>query len=330
MSSGLRWGIIGASDIAATSIIPAIRAQPGSTVVAVYSRSAERGTTYAATQGISRSHDRLEAVLQDVDAVYVSSTNDLHESQTVAAAGAGRHVLCEKPLALDRAGAIAMVEACRTAGVVLATNHGRRHDPALRAARDVIRSGRLGTPLAVRTANGSLLPERLRGWRLDDPHAGAGVVLDLVVHEADSLRFVLEDEPVSVHASVATQGMAAGSVEDGVMGVLRTAGGVMASFYCSFATPCGPNGMEVHGTQASLRTGHSRGAPRLTLQHPGGEEDVVLPPAQPVGIATVAAFEAAVRGEGAPTATGEDGLRSLEVALATLRSAREGRVVPID
>ena len=329
-SVGLRWGLVGASDIAATSIVPAIRAQPGSSVAAVFSRSATRGTDYAARHGIGRSTVRLDDLLADVDAVYVSSTNDLHREQTLAAAAAGRHVLCEKPLALTRDDAVAMVEACRREGVVLATNHGRRGDPALRAARDLVRTGRLGTPLAARADGAGLLPERLRGWRLSDPAAGAGVVLDLVVHEADTLRFVLADEPVAVHASTAAQGLASGGVEDAAMGVLRMASGLLASFYCSFTTPCGPSGLEVHGTEASMVTRRQPGsAATLVLRRPDGSHDVALPDAPPVGEVTVAAFEAAVRGDGVPTATGEDGLRSLDVALAVAESARDGRVVDL-
>jgi len=330
-AAGLRWGLIGASDIAAGSIIPAIRSQPASSVVAVYSRSAARGADYAGRHGIGRHHDDLGALLaQDVDAVYVSSTNDLHHSQVVAAAQAGKHVLCEKPLSMDHATGAAMVLACQEAGVVLATNHGRRHDPAVRAVRDLLSSGRLGTPLAARTANGTSLPERLRGWRLTDPGAGGGVVLDLVVHEADTLRFVLGDEPTAVHATTATHRLATGGLEDSVMGVLHMAGGLLASFFCSFATPYGPTGLEVTGTEGAVTTRRGTGgAPGLVLEHAGGVEDVVLPAAGPVGEATVAAFEAAVRGEGPPTATGQDGLRSLDVALATLESARGGRRVPV-
>jgi len=327
----LRWGLIGASDIAATSIIPAIR-ELRSTVEAVYSRSAERGAEYARKHTIPNSFDDLQALLSaDVDAVYVSTTNERHHEETLDAAAAGKHVLCEKPLALSLEAAAEMVRACRSAGVVLATNHGRRHDAGLRTAREVVRSGRLGKIISARTSNAVELPARLRGWRLTDASAGGGVVLDLVVHEADTLCFVLDQDPVQVTALTGSHGMASDGVEDEVMGVLRMGSGLLASYACSFITPCGHVGLDVNGTDASLSVQRLPGhEPTAVLRHRSGQEDIPLPRVEPPGQATVRAFEAAVRGEGEPTASGEDGLRSLAVALASLESARSGRTVGLD
>ncbi|MGY1618930.1 Gfo/Idh/MocA family protein [Geodermatophilus sp. SYSU D00691] len=322
----MRWGLVGASDIAAGSIIPGIRAQPGGRVVAVHSRSAERGAGYARRHGIERSHDTLDALLADpeVDAVYVSTTNDRHAAEAIAAARTGRHVLCEKPLALTLADARAMVDTAAAAGVVLATNHGRRNDPALRAARDLVRAGALGIPRAARTTTAVLLPERLQGWRLRGG-AGGGVALDLLVHDADTLRFVLDDDVAAVQAAAAAHGTGEDPADDVVAGVLTTARGLLASFLCSFATPHGASAVEVFGEDAALRAEREPGRPSsLVVRTPSGEEEVALPEAPAVGVATVAAFEAAVRGEGAPTATGQDGVASLAVALAALESARTG------
>jgi 1,5-anhydro-D-fructose reductase (1,5-anhydro-D-mannitol-forming) len=329
---------VGASDIAATSIIPGIRAQPGSRVVAVHSRSPERGEAYARRHGIDRSHDTLAALLADpeVDAVYVSTTNDRHAAETIVAVDAGRHVLCEKPLALTVADARAMVDAAARAGLVLATNHGRRNDPAVRAARDLVRAGALGTPLGARTCTAVLLPEHLRRWRLGDG-PGAGVALDLLVHDADTLRFVLDDDVVSVQASATARGRGDDGRDDGdraedlLAGVLTTAGGPVASFLCSYSTPHGGSELEVFGEKASLRARREPGRPSgLVLRTAAGEEPVALPEAPPIGVATVAAFEAAVRGEGRPTATGDDGVASLAVALAARDSARTGERCPVE
>jgi 1,5-anhydro-D-fructose reductase (1,5-anhydro-D-mannitol-forming) len=344
---GLGWGLVGASDIAASSIVPGVRAQRASRVVAVHSRSPQRGAAYAARHGIARSHPTLEALLADpgVEAVYVSTTNDRHAEEVVAAARAGRHVLCEKPLALTLADAERMVAACRSAGVVLATNHGRRSDPALLAARELVRSGAVGLPLSARTSTAVLLAGHLRGWRLTSAARGGGAALDLLVHDADALRFVLADEPVAVQAAASARGLASGSsgggagggagggggggVDDTVAGVLETAGGLLASFLCTFTTPGGRSGLEVHGAEASLvaRRGQPGEPPTLVRCSAAGDEVVLLQEATPPGVATVAAFEAAVRGEGAPLATGEDGTRSLAVALGALESARTGRRV---
>src|SRR5436190_17336752 len=148
----LGWGLIGASDIARTRMIAAIRAQPDSAVVAVMSSQIERARGYAAETNIPRAYDTLDAILSDpaVDVVYISTTNDLHAQQTLAAARAGKHVLCEKPLALSLNDAREMVVTCQAAGVVMATNHHLRNAATHRTLRRLIAEGTIGTPLAAR------------------------------------------------------------------------------------------------------------------------------------------------------------------------------------
>ena len=108
MEQHFGWALIGASTIAHEWMIDAIRAQPGNAVVAVLSSQRERAQTYAAAHGIPRAYDDLKALLADpaVHAVYISTTNELHAPQAIAAAAAGKHVLCEKPLALNLAGPV--------------------------------------------------------------------------------------------------------------------------------------------------------------------------------------------------------------------------------
>lgn len=330
---GLGWGLIGASDIAARSLVPAIRAQDGSRVIGVHSRSRERGERFAAEHDLPRSYAGLDELLADpeVEAVYISTTNDRHRDETIAAARAGRHVLCDKPLALSVADGLAMVSACRDAGVVFATNHGRRNEAPMRAMRRLVADGAVGRPLAVRSFSAVSLPEHLRGWRLHDAAAGAGVVLDVVVHDADTICFLLGEEPETVTAMTAQQGLGTGTVEDAVMGVLRLTGDVLASFHCAFTVAYAPTGIEVHGTQGSLiaRRGAGGADPEVVLRRASGDQEVDLGPPVVAAEATVRAFEAAVRGEGDPTVSGEDGVRAVAVAVATLESARTGRQVPV-
>ncbi|MBV8920605.1 Gfo/Idh/MocA family protein, partial [Bradyrhizobium sp.] len=98
--STLRWGLIGTSTIAAQHMIGAIRANGGE-IAAIMSASADRAATFAREHAIPRSTSRLDDLLgsDDIDAVYISTTNELHRDQVLAAANAGKHVLCEKPLA---------------------------------------------------------------------------------------------------------------------------------------------------------------------------------------------------------------------------------------
>ncbi len=190
----IRWGLIGATVIGREWMVDAIR-QAGGEIAVVMSRDAERGRRYAAEFGIPDATTELDRLLGDVDAVYISTTNERHRDECLAAAAAGRHVLCEKPLATTLADAQRMVEACRKAGVVMGTNHHLRNAATHRAARAAIAAGRIGRPLAARVVHGGALPTHLHGWRLRDPGAGAGAILDLTAHDADLLRFLLDDEP---------------------------------------------------------------------------------------------------------------------------------------
>ena len=331
--TGLRWGLIGASTIAAEHMIAAFRAHGGE-VVSVMSSSPQRAADYAGRHGIARSTGDLATLAgdADVDAVYISTTNELHRDQLFAAARAGKHVLCEKPLALTLADARAMVRECQTRGVVMGTNHHLRNAATHRAMREAIQQGRIGKPLFARVFHAVYLPPHLQGWRIEKPQAGGGVVLDITCHDADTLRFVLDDEPVSVSAMTSRGGMGREGLEDGVMGVMRFRGGALAQFHDAFTTRYATTGFEVHGEDGSLigrdcMTQQPKG--EVMLRSANGEEALKIEH-ENLYVRSVRLFQEAVAGRGAPAASGEDGVRSLSAALATLEAARTGRECTVD
>src|ERR1700712_2280162 len=120
----MRWGFIGASNIA-ERVIPSLRKIAGQDLIGVASASAARAKQFAAEQGIAQSHTDLSSFFAEgrFDAVYISSTNEQHVAQTLAALAAGCHVMCEKPLAMTVADANRMVDEAKARGKVLATNH---------------------------------------------------------------------------------------------------------------------------------------------------------------------------------------------------------------
>jgi 1,5-anhydro-D-fructose reductase (1,5-anhydro-D-mannitol-forming) len=327
------WGLIGASTIAREHVIGAIRAQEGGEVVAVMSSSPERARDYAAANGIPKAYSELSDLLADpaVDAVYISTTNELHKDQTIAAARAGKHVLAEKPLALNLADAKAMVRAAEEAGVVLATNHHLRCAGAHRAMRQAIKDGLIGKPLAARVFHAVYLPPHLQTWRLSNPAAGGGVVLDIAVHDGDTLRFILDDEPLEVTALTQESGMASAGLEDAVMATIRFRSGLIAQTHDAFTMKYAGTGFEVHGTEGSLIARDvmtQRPIGSVMLRNAEGERPIEFD-RTPLYDNALAAFHAAVRGEGRPAATGEDGVRSLAVGLAILEAARTGRATAI-
>ncbi|MGV8939433.1 MAG: Gfo/Idh/MocA family protein [Allorhizobium sp.] len=329
----VRWGLIGASTIAREWVIGAIRANGGE-VVSVMSTDVRRGEIYAGENGIPRSVTDLDELLGDdgIDAVYISTTNELHRNQAIAAAKAGKHVLCEKPLALTLADAHAMVKAAEEAGVVLATNHHLRNAGSHRAMRQAIESGAIGRPLSARVFHAVYLPLHLQGWRLDRPEAGGGVVLDITVHDADTLRFVLGDDPVEAVAFSQSGGMGQQGLEDAVMGVLRFKSGLIAQFHDGFTTKFAETGFEVHGTDGSLigrNVMTQKPIGSVTLRDGSGERQLPLD-TNNLYEKAIEKFHDATAGRGKPSATGEDGIWSLATGLAVARSAATGSAVKIE
>ncbi|PTE14077.1 Gfo/Idh/MocA family protein [Pseudogemmobacter blasticus] len=322
----MRWALIGASTIASQFMCAAFRAA-GHQIVTVVSGSADLAARFAEANAIPACTTDLAAALADpgVAAVYISSTNEKHHAQALAAIAAGKHVLCEKPLGLTLAEAQQMVAAADAAGVVFATNHHLRCSGSHRAVRDLVASGRIGRVLSLRIFHAVHLPVTLQGWRINDAGAGGGVIPDITVHNADVARFLLGEDPQTVVAQSATSGMGQG-VEDSAMSVWSMPSGAMVFAHESFTHPFAGSGLEVHGTEGSI---FARG---VMTQRPLGEVELVTAggrtsvPFASDDLYTVAVrqFARAVAGQGQPAATGHDGIASLAVALAVRQAARTG------
>lgn len=328
----MRWGLIGASTIAEQHMIGAIRATAGE-VAAVVSTTEARARDFAKSRGIPASGSALALILDDpaIDAVYISSTNEKHHAQALAAIAAGKHVLCEKPLAMTVAEAAGMVRAAEAVGVVFATNHHLRCSGSHRTVRDLIAQGRIGRVLSLRLFHAVHLPPHLQGWRINDAGAGGGVIPDITVHDADVARFLLGEDPVAVVAQMGASGMGQG-VEDSAMSVWTMPSGAMVQSHESFTHPFAGSGLEVHGDKGSI---FARG---VMTQLPVGEIELVTAagreavpyPAHNLYVQGVTDFLAAVAGKGQPAATGWDGVASLAVALAVRKAAETGTRQHVD
>lgn len=322
----MRWGLIGASTIAEQFMIEAVRATGGE-VAAVVSTTEARGADFSRTQGIPAHGTALALALDDptIGAVYISSTNEKHHAQALAAIQAGKHVLCEKPLAMTVEDASAMVRAADAAGLIFATNHHLRASGSHRAIRDLIASGRIGRVLSLRLFHAVHLPANLQGWRINDASVGGGVIPDVTVHDADVARFLLGEDPVTVVAQMSVSGMGQG-VEDSAMSVWAMPSGTMVMSHESFTHPFAGSGLEVHGTEGSI---FARG---VMTQLPVGEIELVTArgrapvpyPQHNLYVQGVTDFLSAIAGKGQPAASGRDGVASLAVALAVREAARTG------
>ncbi|ABD56857.1 Gfo/Idh/MocA family protein [Jannaschia sp. CCS1] len=326
----MRWGLIGASTIAAEHMIGAIRASGGETAT-VLSSSPDRAASYATTHDIAKGVTDLDAAMDGVDAVYISTTNEKHLPQAMAAIKAGKHVLCEKPLAMNVADAARMVKAADAAGVTFGTNHHLRNAGSHLAIRALIETGRIGDVLSVRVFHAVHLPPHLQGWRIDNPDAGGGVIPDITVHDADTVRFHLGEDPIDVVAMKTASGMGRG-VEDSAMSVWSMPSGAMVHTHESFTHAYAGTGIEVHGTEGSIiAKGVMTQAPvgDVLLRFEGGEQ-VVEYAHHGLYNRAVELFTKACAGEGRPAADGVDGVKSLAVAAAVAKAAETGSRTTVD
>lgn len=327
----IRWGLIGASDIAATRVIPALRAS-GGTVAHVCSGSAEHARRYAAANDIPRHGTDLEALLDsDVTAVYISSRNDVHAQQALAAARAGKHILLEKPMATTWADAEAVVAACESEGVLLAVNH---HLPAAGTHRTIsrlVREGAIGRPLSVSIRHAVMLPERLRGWRLS-AEPGAGVILDITVHDAAVLNALLPSTAEEVAAVAVRQGPWAAQAEDAAMVTIRYGHDVLAQTHDAFTSAFTTTRLEVSGELGSITAdGVMTQEPtgQVYLRDANGIRELEVTDRRDLYAIAIGEFVSALGGEGAPAVSGREGLAAYAVAQAALDSARSGSHVRV-
>ena len=330
MSAMIRWGIVGASDIAETRMIPAMR-RLGHEVVAVGSGSAEWAAAYAHRNGIPVSGSVEDVIARDdIDAVYISSTNEHHRAQTELAAAAGKHVLCEKPLALSVDDGRAMMEACQRGGAVLAVNHHLPGAGTHRKVRELVADGAVGRVLAVRVFHAVMLPERLQGWRLGSV-AGAGVTVDITCHDASVINPLLGGLPVDVVALATQQGPWESAAEDAIMATMRYADGALVQTHDAFTVRYTPTGLQVMGSDGAIfatdvMTQDPIGT--VLIRDASGEREIDVTDRRDLYEISVGGLAAAIVGESdRPAVTGLEGLQAAQVALAVRQAAESGERV---
>ena len=329
----MRWGLIGASDIAETRMVEAIRLS-GDDVLGVMSSSLERAKDFSSRSNLERSTNSLDELLSwDIDAVYISTTNELHAQQAVASAQAGKHILCEKPLAMTVQDAQEMISVANQHSVVLATNHHLRCAQSHQAIREIVTSGQLGTVFSVQINHSVSLPERLRGWRLTNPEKGAGVLLDITVHNIDLARFLLGENLVSVFAQTSNRGFGQPNVPDESLCSFVSESGILVSTHESFNTPFAKTSVEIFGSEGNLigknvLTQDPVGEVILTTA--SGEQRVDLGDPENLYVRLLKKFAEAVEGKGSPASSGLDGLHSAALALAAIKSSADSRVVYLE
>jgi predicted dehydrogenase len=198
----LRWGILSTAAIGRQKVIPAIQRAERCAVTAIASRDPARGRAVAAELGIPRVHDSYEALLADpeVDAVYIPLPNHLHAEWSIAAARAGKHILCEKPLALTAADAERMIAAATDAGVGLMEAFMYRQHPSWVAVRELVATGRIGELLAVQSWFSFYNDEPTNIRNILE--AGGGALYDIGCYCVNLSRMLFGAEPSRVQSAI--------------------------------------------------------------------------------------------------------------------------------
>lgn len=327
----LRWGILGTGRVTRW-LVQALRASERNEAVAVASRDAERAAAFAREWDIPRALHGYSALVEDggLDVVYNALPNHLHAGWTIAAARAGKHVLCEKPLALAVDDVDRMAAAAGEGGVVVAEAFMYRHHPQTAKVRELVRSGAIGTLGLVRGSFTFAL-SRPEDVRLD-PALGGGCLWDVGCYPVSYARLLAGAEPAEV-MGWAVRGPT--GVDEAFTGHMRFAAGpgqpdVLAQFDCGFRMPYRTH-VEAVGSEGVIAIARPyRPLPRETVTVTRGDEvttvDVEGPEPYRGEVEDMA--DAVLLGR-APRVGLDDSRGNVAALVALLRSAEEGRPVRI-
>jgi D-xylose 1-dehydrogenase (NADP+, D-xylono-1,5-lactone-forming) len=243
----LQWGLLSTARIN-RAVIPPIRASRRSSLIAVASRTQGTADAYAEKWSIPRAHGSYEALIDDPDinAVYISVPNHLHAEWSVKCAAAGKHVLCEKPLALTTGDVDRMIAAAREHGVIIAEAFMYRHHPQTLKVLELLNQGVIGNVLIVKGTFTFPLtrPDDVR-W---SPEMGGGSIWDVGCYPVGFTRLIAGAEPVEV---LGWQVLGSSGIDEVFAGQMRFANGMLAQFDCGFRSPfhtC----MEIIGTSGTI------------------------------------------------------------------------------
>jgi predicted dehydrogenase len=286
-----------------------MRESPASELVAVSRARSDLAEAFAAEFGARRWHARWPDLVsdRDVEGVYVATPVDVHAEQTIAAAERGKHVLCEKPMAMDTAECDRMIAACRANGVTLGIAYYRRFYPAVTRVKTIVASGEVGDPVFAQMNALEWFdagPEHPRRWLLDRSRAGGGPMMDFGCHRLEVLINLFG--PVRRTTGLVANVVFDRDVEDTAAALLQFEAGPCASVVVTHGALDRQDTLDVFCTRGSIRCAHLN-AGVLRIVGGGAERIERHPPAANVHLPLVEDFVDAVRAGRQPAVDGETG-----------------------
>jgi predicted dehydrogenase len=357
-SRPVRIGLVGAGAIMRLSHAPTVLRSDDAELVSVFDIDQERAEGLARDFGIPHATTELAALIErdDVDAVIVATPNVHHREAVIAAATAGKHILCEKPLAIDIASAASMVAACSSAGVALQVGFNQRFWSQVAIARQLIEAGFIGKVHGFRSIYSErwdVYPATTR-YRYDLARSGGATIIDLTIHRIDLIRYLV-GEFASVCAEL-THSVVPDAVDDNVWLLARMADGARGCLASDRYSPAIADGTDIYGSEGTIHIAtetqnpfHATPLAVYTERRAADLPDVlresvypdawwkgfeggwisVRPPRRNPYDAQLAAFVESIRtGTQAPV-TGIDGLRAQEIVQAAYLSVRDRRWIDL-
>jgi len=342
----VKVGIIGCGKIAQVRHIPEYTANPHAEVAGFYDINLARAQELARSHG-GKAYESVEAMLADpaIDAVSVCAANHVHAEISIAALRAGKHVLCEKPMAITRAECEAMVEEADKAGRFLMIGHNQRLAKAHVKARELIAQGAIGKVLTFRTIFGHCGPETWsvdpgkNTWFFDKTKAAMGAMADLGIHKTDMIQYVLDSRIVRTQALLttldkrdATGGLI--GVDDNAICIYQLENGAFGTMTASWTYySAEDNSTVIYGTKGQLRLYDD---PKYSVQQimaDGTRIDYQIDQIQTNDNQTASGIidmfvKSIVEGT-APDISGRNVLHAMKAVFASIESSRLGQAVDV-
>ena len=320
-SSSLNWGILSTARINSALITP-LRASKRNKLIAIASRDDDRARSYAREWNIPKAYGSYDAMLSDpdVDVIYNPLPNSMHALWTIKAAQAGKHILCEKPLALSLEEIQAMKDAAKQANVVIAEAFMYRHHPQTLKVKEMVDSGMIGDLCFIRGSFtfGLNQTDDIRF----DPALGGGSIWDIGCYPISYARMIMGIAPVEVFG---WQRTSHSGVDEVFCGQMRFVGDVLAQFDSSFRSPYRV-AMEIIGTHGALLVPNpfKPGRKEKIILTIDGENKTIPISGQELYIGEVEDMADAVLLHNPPRISLDDSYQNVATILALLRSAKDG------
>ena len=331
------WGILGTGSLVKNHMGPAIGKAADARLVAVCDVNSEMAREFAGKHGVSRVYDTLDKMVEDpdIDVLLIATPNNLHARQTIQAAEAGKHVLCEKPMALTVPDCKQMIEACERHNVKLGVDFQNRYHPAHVEARRLIQAGVTGDVPVVeaRYCRGSFRGFT-KNWRTDPAIAGAGALMGQGLHPIDLLRFLLDSEVREVRA-LTDEAPPSRPVDEMDYIVLTFDNDTRGVVIAGALAPRPDNDAVLYGSKAKITCKGTvgmwlRGELWVESDTFGSRTTFPEKDFPEIYLRVVEDFNRCILEDSKPEISGENGLQMVRIANAVLESSRQGRAIRVE